>query len=322
MSKSFKKIFWRVIQVLVIGLIFYFLGRQMYDNWSEVTKYHWQLNYFWLSLALISVIITFFVFSSVWKLIIRSLGKEVSFSHSFKIAYLANLGRYIPGKIWQMFGMIYLAKKEGVTEEEAVTSFGLSQVFAIPSGLLSGFLFLGLYPGVLKEYSSLPFFKSGLMIVGIAILLLSLAVMFFPKPLEKLLNRILKIIKRNPVNLGMNKSLAASIYGGYFLAWSMYGFSFWLFLKGITTQETMLFPMIGIFIIAYQIGYLMLFAPGGVGPREAMMEIMLAPFFGVGVAAAIAIAARVWLITAEALSALIAISIKSAEKDRGKEKDA
>lgn len=310
MTPPVKKILWRSLQVVVIGLIFYFLGRQLVLNWQQVTAYRWQVNPVYLGLALVSVVVTFFIFSSVWRIIVLSLDKRVGYGKSFKIAYLANLGRYIPGKVWQMFGMIYLAKKEGVTEEEAVTSFGLSQLFAIPSGLLSGLVFLSLYPGIVREYSATSFLTTGVIIVAVVILVLSLTVVFMPRMMETTLNRILTLIKRQPIRLRMNKSLAAAIYGGYFLAWSMYGFSFWVFVKGITSQETALLPMAGIFIIAYQIGYLFLLAPGGVGPREAMMTMMLAPFFGPGVPAAIAITARLWLIVAETVSAVIALKIK------------
>jgi uncharacterized membrane protein YbhN (UPF0104 family) len=310
MNKTSKKLLWRALQVIVIGLILYFIGDQLVENWREVKAYNWQINISYLLAALVSVLFTFFLFSSVWRIIVLSLDKNVSYRKSFKIAYLANLGRYIPGKIWQMFGMIYLAKKEGVMEEEAVTSFGLSQLFAIPSGLLSGLVFLSVYPGVLAHYSDIPFLSTGIIIVAVAIFILSLAVVFLPRPMELGLNRIIKLIKRKPIRLRMNKSLAAGIYGGYFLSWSLYGFSFWLFLKGITIQETALLPMAGIFIIAYQIGYLFILAPGGVGPREAVMTMMLAPFFGPGVPAAIAVAARLWLIAAEAISALMALRIK------------
>jgi uncharacterized membrane protein YbhN (UPF0104 family) len=310
MSGSFKKILWRLLQVVVVGAILYFLGRQLFDNWQQVREYNWQINIYYLAAALSSVIVTFFVFSSVWRNIVLSLNKRVGYAKSFKIAYLANLGRYIPGKIWQMFGMIYLAKKEGITEEEAVTSFGFSQLFAIPSGLLSGLIFLGLYPSVLASYSDIPFASTGVIIVAIVIFFLSLMVVYFPGMVESRLNSIIRLFKRKPIQLRMNKSLAASIYGGYFLAWSMYGFSFWLFLKGITVQETPLLPMAGIFIIAYQVGYLFILAPGGVGPREAMMTMLLTPFFGPGVPAAIAVAARLWLIVAEGVSALIALKIK------------
>jgi len=310
MNDRTKKILFRAAQVVILGLIFYFLGERLFSHWQQVITYEWRINVVYLVAAVASVIFTFFVFSSVWKIIVLSLNKRVGYAKSFKIAYLANLGRYIPGKVWQMFGMIYLAKKEGVTEEEAVTSFGLSQLFAIPSGLLSGLVFLGIYPGILDQYATIPYMTTGVVVVAAVVFLLSLIVVFAPRIMERGLNRLFKLARRRPITLGMNKSLAAAIYGGYFLAWSLYGFSFWLFLKGITIQSAPAVPMAGIFIIAYQIGYLFLLAPGGVGPREGAMAILLTPFFGSGIPAAIAITARLWLITAEAISALIAIRIK------------
>ena len=310
MNAASKKILWRSLQVVVIVLILYFLATKLITNWQQVVSFDWHLNFVYLILALFLVIGAFFLFSSVWRIIILSLDKRVGYVKSFKIAYLANLGRYIPGKIWQMFGMIYLAKKEGITEEEAVTSFGLSQLFAIPSGLLCGLIFVAAYPSVLRQYSATPLLKTGIILAAIAIFALSLVVVFFPRLMESFLNRLFVLFRRKTIRLRMNKSLAGAIYGGYFLAWTTYGFAFWIFLKGITVQETAVLPMAGIFVIAYQIGYLFLLAPGGVGPREAMMTIMLAPFFGPGVPAAIAIASRIWLIIAEAVSAVLALRIK------------
>ena len=296
--------------VIATGVIVYFLAWQIVKNWRQVIDYNWDINVLYLTLAMVSVLFTFFLFSSVWKIIILSLHKDVSFRKAFKISYLANLGRYIPGKIWQMFGVIYLGKKEGITEEEAMTSFGLTQVFAIPSAFLASLIFLGAYPEVLAQYADAPFLSTGVIVAAGVVLILSLLIVIFPRVLEGALNRMFALAKRPPIHLRLNKSLAAAIYGGYFLAWSLYGFSFWLFVKGITVQATPLLPMAGIFIIAYQIGYLFLFAPGGVGPREAVMTMMLAPFFGPGVPAAIAIAARLWLIAAEAISAVVALRIK------------
>ena len=310
MSSDSKKILWRITQVILIGLIFYFLVRQIQGHWDQVVAYEWHLDYFYLTISTLSVILTFFLMSSVWRFIIRSLGREVRYDRAFKIAYLANLGRYIPGKIWQMFGMIYLAQREGISKEEAVTSFALTQLFAVPSGLLAGLLFISLSPGRLTEYMPGLNLTSGIAMAAGAIFILSLAVVFFPHLFETTLNRLLRLIKRQSVNLVMNKSLAAAVYGGYFLAWSMYGLSFWLFLRGVTPQTAPLFPVIGLFIIAYQIGYLFLFAPGGMGPREAIITVMLTPFFGQGVAGAMAIASRLWLIMAEAVSAGIALKIK------------
>lgn len=309
MTGPTRNILKRILQVLVIAVIFYFIGRQIYEHWAEVVEYPWQLNFWYIALALILVLITFFIFSSVWRLIIKTLGKPVGLCKAYKIAYLANLGRYIPGKVWQVFGMIYLAKKEGISEEESVTSFVLTQIFAIPAAFFTGLLFLALDGDALDKFSESNYFSAGIIAVAMIIFMGSLVIVFFPGLVERLLNRLLKIMKRPPLRIVINKSLAASIYAGYSLAWCLYGIAFWLFLKGITDQPAAVLSMTGIFIIAYQIGYLVLLAPGGVGPREGALTLLLTPFFGPA-ALVVPIAARLWLIVAETLSALVALKIK------------
>ena len=61
------------------------------------------------------------------------------------------------------------------------------------------------------------------------------------------------------------------------------------FLMGINpTDAPGPIASIGIFCLAYQVGYLTLFAPGGFGPRELVMGALLTPYFG-PIAPAIAI---------------------------------
>ncbi len=132
MTAAGKKILWRAVQIVLIGLIFYFLGKQLVENWGKVTAYDWHIRYPELIISTALCVFTFFIMSSVWRLIILSLGKNIGHRKAFKISYIAALGRYIPGKIWQMFGMILLAKKEGISEE--ITE-GFFSFLSLPSSL-------------------------------------------------------------------------------------------------------------------------------------------------------------------------------------------
>ncbi len=310
MAKSSRAIIWRVAQVVLIGVIIFFMGRQIVTNWSEISSFRWQLNAVYLGFSVILVVAALFVFSTTWKLIIKSLGSEIPVLKAFKIAFLANLGRYIPGKIWQVFGIIYMAKKEGVSEEESVASFGLTQIFAIPSGLLVGLLGYWLFHGGDQTITHKPVITGGMALAAVGIAAVSLMIVFFPRPIERLANLILTKMRRRPIKLHMHKSLAAAIYAGYFLAWSLYGVAFWVFLRGVSPVDSPVIAVVGIFNIAYQIGYLVILAPGGMGPREAVITILLAPYYTQPVAAAIAIASRLWVIAAETIAALIALRIK------------
>ncbi len=66
---------------------------------------------------------------------------------------------------------------------------------------------------------------------------------------------------------------------------------------------------IGAFVAAYIIGWMALFAPGGIGAREWVLTTVLTPFLG-PVAAGVAITARGWNLCSEILAAIIALLIK------------
>ncbi len=310
MSESFIKVIKRLIQVAVITIIFYYLVHQLVVNWEKVVHYEWQINYYYMAASLLSVLVTFFLISIIWTWIVASFGKRISFARSFKISYLSNLGRYIPGKVWQVFGFVYLARKEGITDSEALTAFGIALTFTLPPAFTSGLLYMATYRGYFSDLLGTSLSSVHAIIFAAMILTLNALLVLYPKLFEKPLNALFRMMRRPEVKLEIDKALAIKLYVAYFLAWSLYGFSFWLFLNGILSQSVALLPMMGLFILAYQIGYLALFAPGGVGPREVVLQVLLTPFFGPSVAVAIAIAARIWSIVAEAIAALAALRIR------------
>jgi len=259
-------------------------------------------------LSIVAHLGTLALLSSVWCLLISGFGYQVSLAHGFKIAYIANLGRYIPGKIWQVFGMVYYAKQAGVREEAALSSWVIAMAFALPSAFAAGMGIIFVEPQLYQELSRL-ISPAALIAGGIGVLALSLTFVFLPKAMFWILNQILKRIGRDEVTLDLSIGLAAKIYLAYVLCWLSYGLSFWLLAQGLGLPESSPLPYIGTFVLAYQIGYLAFFAPGGIGIREIAVTSMLTPYLG-PLAAGLAIAARIWNTIVEILAALIAVGIR------------
>ena len=61
---------------------------------------------------------------------------------------------------------------------------------------------------------------------------------------------------------------------------------------------------IGVFTSSYLIGFIALFAPGGLGPRESVFLLMLADDIGLKAAGALTIASRLLLTCTEVLPAV------------------
>ncbi|UCE24383.1 MAG: flippase-like domain-containing protein [Candidatus Zixiibacteriota bacterium] len=294
---------------LLIIVVVYFVAEKLVDNWQEVVNYNWSINWLLLILSVMAHILTFALLAGVWCLLISGFGYRVSLVHAFKISYIANLGRYIPGKIWPVFGMVYLAKKAEVGEEAAVASWGLAQMFAVPASFLACLVTIMIHPAMFADELG-RFVGTGVYVAALVIFLISLQMVVVPDKTLLLFNFLLRLFRRPQVSFRLSKTTALMVYVGYFFCWLLFGFSFWLFLNGvIDNPQIPVMGAIAAFVLAYQVGYLTLFSPGGLGIRELALTSLLVPFVG-PVAAGVAVASRIWNMASEIIAALIAFKIR------------
>lgn len=306
---SGRKALINIAKLVLTGIVLYFLGRQLFSYWDEVKSYDWSPLWVTMVFSLLLVQGGPILFAQSWRMIIRSFGYPLSLAHAFKITYLSNLGRYLPGKVWQVFGLIYLTGRAGVAKEPAGISFVLIQFFSVPSALLVWAVCAQIDPtiGVDQINFAGPYTAIGITtsaIAGVALLV------FYPGPFVKLINQLLALLSRPAISFELDKIVALKVLVSYFLGWIVYGLAFWLFLMGVSpTEAPGPIASIGIFCLSYQVGYLMLFAPGGFGPRELVMGTLLTPYFG-PLAPALAILARLWSMLVDGTAALAALKIR------------
>lgn len=309
-----KPAFKNSIKFIFVLAILYFVGNQITQNWDELVRYDWTFNPSWFVLSIIAQLATFVMFSKVWCMLVDGFGYQVPLRYGFKIGYIANLGRYIPGKIWQVFGMVYYAKKVNMTEEAAITSWIIAMMFALPSAFLASLAGIIFFSQVLlSELDSTM--RLGIFAIAAVTFLMSVVLIALPTRSLAFLNILLKKIGRRSLEFHLSSGLAFRVYAGYFACWIMYGVSFWMFLHAILPD-----PKIGVveattaFILAYQLGYVAFLAPGGIGVRELVLTSALMPFIG-PIASGVAVAARFWNLVIEILAALIALSIKIKDRE-------
>ena len=308
-EKKSKGLVTKLIKAALTLVVVYFAGKQIVGNWDEVRAHEWHINWWLLSLSVGLHLFAFAFFSQVWCLLMRGFGYRVPLRHGFKIAYIANLGRYIPGRIWPIFGMVYVAKQMKISEPVAVASWGMALLFGMPPSFVVGFATVLLYPQMLASSLS-TYVGLGMYIVAAATVLISLLLIFAPNKSLALANLCLKLIKRQPIEFNIAMRDAVGVYLGYMVGWMIYGLAFWVFLHAVTENPGVpLLVGIGAFIIAYQIGYLAIFTPGGLGARELVMISLLTPYLG-PLAAGIAVAARIWNTASDIIASAIALRLK------------
>jgi len=309
-QSSSKKLLLFIIKLILFAVVAYFIYLQFRGNWNDIKTYQWQINNAaLLILSVFCALISLLIFAATWGKVVQGFGDRLSLPVAFKISYLSNLGRYVPGKIWQLFGIIYIARQHGLSPEKATASFVISQLFTTVSAFLILALSAQIEPAIIIDQiafmgkGSAYLFTSGMVV-------LSLFVIIWPNQILSLTNFILRKFSRPELTFKIDKKVAPAIFLGYCVGWIFYGVALWMFIKSIVPETDIgLIPSVGIFAGSYQIGYLALFAPGGIGPRELVMGQMLLPFLG-GVAPMVAILSRLWTTVIEILATLISMMVK------------
>ena len=318
-TKILKKIIRWIIQILAIGAIGFFLVRAVVRNWQQVAKFPWQFNPWLLILSLLVLAGTIFFMIVLWRWLLARLGCKIPLSAAFRIFSLSSLGRYLPGKVWQVVGMVYLGRKEGVRAEAGVWAALLAQILAVLSGFLVTFAAL-----LLEQKRMLAPLLDRLGIESISLwwFILPLVVilaLLHPRIIERITNLLLRLLKREPIRFELSYPGLLGFFLLYLVSWLCYGSAFYLFLASVNPLPITDWVVVtGGFAAAYIVGLLAIFVPGGLGVREGLLALFLAGLVGSGVAVALSFGQRLWFTAVELT--FVAISVIFLRRKNGKEK--
>jgi glycosyltransferase 2 family protein len=229
------------------------------------------------------------VLVQTWRSVLGCWDAQLPFWTAARIWSVSNLGRYLPGKIWQIGAMGAMARDVGVSPIAASGSAILGTLVNI----VAGFVVALLGGRALLERSS-----SGHGTLAIAfVLLAAVALLAAPVLLPRLAPWIGRLAGR-PVDARLPVRAVGYALLGNVAAWLLYGAAFRYFMVGLLGDAAGGYPeYLAAYTISYLVGYLALFAPAGLGVREGAMVTVLV-YAGLATrpqAALVALASRVWL---------------------------
>ena len=247
-----------------------------------------------LLLSYLFGLFSFFLYSVAWYLLIRCENGDIGFIVSNYLLTKGNLGKYIPGRIWQFVGRVYLFSNMGFSKARIVMIAVVEQYFI----LLSAFVIFALaylnYPHIFLD--PLRVNLKLLVIGGLLIGMLSL----HPRSIALWNKVVLKITKKEYLQISINFKYVLLVFGIYIIYWVCIGLSVLFLIKGgVKIPIKYMFFIVGVNAIAYIIGYLSLITPGGLGIREGVLTYLLETILVKGFGAIVAIGERVMLMAEE-----------------------
>ena len=219
--------------------------------------------------------------------IYRQVGAKVSFWGVFRIINISQLGKYLPGKVL-FFGNLYLLSREaGIGNRQIGASFAISMVMWIVTASLCGLPVLGyLQPALRYSVLILPF----LLLLLIHPRLLNWLLSFVQRTAGRLRGPSIAgtaaapIAQADPLaDLGIAFYLRVAFL--YLATWALAGLGAYLCLLAFGPVELDLYPLaLASIALGTVAGFLVLFAPVGLGVREGIGALVLLPAVGADVA--------------------------------------
>jgi glycosyltransferase 2 family protein len=272
------------VTVVVTWFVLRAVGLSMADL-RDVDSADWDFQLIPFLGSVILLVIGYGISGLLWGKMVAELGGPVLEGRdAIRVYMIANLGRYIPGKVWQIIGLAALAKARGVPAPIATGAAVLGQLIAVSSATLLG---LGVFFGANAEWRLYGW-------IGLGATLLLCLVISIPATLDRLVDGLFRLARQDKPGRRLGRSTFGVRWILYYLAnWGVYSTAFWLLYLGFQPFEP--FLRIGpAFAAAYVMGYVVLVAPAGGGVREGALVLFLSPVASPAVGAAVAIIARAW----------------------------
>ncbi|QJR35086.1 lysylphosphatidylglycerol synthase domain-containing protein [Gemmatimonas groenlandica] len=292
------------LKVLLLLLTGSFIAWALHGQWTEMraSARDLRVEWRWVAAASATVLAVYSLLIQSWRVLLRGWGGELSYPAAARIWTIANLGRWIPGKVWSVGALSVLAAREGVSGTAAAGAAVLGTLLNIGAGF--GVAVIMGAEGLDTVY---PGFRTGAMVATFVFIAGVLA-------LPRLLPPVLAwFAAKRGVPLASKQLSARTLWTAAAMnaaSWLGYGMAFALFSRGVTpriSSDPALF--IAVFTASYLIGYLVLFSPGGLGFREAALTVFLVGVSaaGQGDAVILGVTSRVWLTVLEVLPGLVSL---------------
>lgn len=296
---------WVALQWALGIAVAYFIVLTVAANWSTIRESQGRiiLDPVALTAAAGIVLASYAVLISAWRAVLAGWEgpTRLRYTSAARVWCISNLARYVPGKVWQIGGMAALAQRAGVSPWAAAGSAIIVQLVSVATGAL--------VTGVAApEWKQHPWAVAvcGIVAAGTA------AILAWPRGTHVLARWLGAMFGRQlelaPVGKGA-LMLSAAVTT---LAWLAQGLALYLCAVGLVGPTRLgIWSAVGIFTGSSLAGLLAVFTPGGLGVREGVLGIWLAPLMGPRRAIIVLVGSRLLLTATELLAAAITFPMRS-----------
>ncbi len=211
------------------------------------------------------------------RLAARRTGIDLGFATAARLYNLSQLGKYLPGSIWQFVGRAAAYRQLGAPYASIRDALLVESFWIVAAAALAGVVLAG--PGMAgAALGRLPVAIKYWLAGGVLLALLAGCAVL--------------VVKRAWATHYARLVLPSSgVLVSQALVWAALGLAFWALARACGLPIGAIFAT-GLFAGAYAIGFLVPFAPAGLGVRDGILTFGLLPYMPAGEALAVTVLAR------------------------------
>jgi len=183
--------------------------------------------------------------------------------------FLTQLGKYLPGAVWPIIAQMEMLRRHGVSRYQSA----LGSILAIICNICTA-VAVGVIAILATQQSILDYWwLIGIAVTGTAFML------------PPVLRFLLKFASRTNHRLApladiklQGKHLFSAIIWDT-ASWILFGIHFWFLASDLLEAQQLVLLSIGAYAIAWAAGFVVIFAPAGIGVREGVMLTLLGTLF-------------------------------------------
>lgn len=232
-----------------------------------------------------------------WRSLLSATGDVPPLGASARIYYHGQLGKYVPGGVWAVVAQAELGRTHRVSRARStVVALAALAVLLAVGGAVAVVGLAAASPGSLSTYwwavAIVP-----LVVVGL-----------LPPVFNRVVALALRLLRRGDDTVHVAGLGLARSAGWALLMWLLFGAHAAVLVSALSPGDPARAALLGTgaFALAWVVGFLVVLAPAGAGPREAALVLALAPLMADGDALLVALVSRVLMVVVDAGAAGVA----------------
>ncbi|GAA1494814.1 lysylphosphatidylglycerol synthase transmembrane domain-containing protein [Curtobacterium herbarum] len=264
------------VVLLVVGV-----ARQ----WDEIVVDFARLDARTVTLGVVLTLVALIANMLSWRAMMAATGFRVRPAAASSIFFVGQLGKYIPGGVWSIAAQAELGRAHGLARTGSAVASLASMLVSMVTAALVGIVAL-----LLGSPDGLQTFWWLAVVVVIGLVALT------PPVLGRLIAVAMRVLRRPPQEITLTWTGTVMSIVWSVVMWLAYGAQATFVLQAFGADSAVLFPVAtGAYAVAWLVGFLVVIAPAGLGPREAVLLLLLGSVTDPTGALALAVISRAFM---------------------------